>query len=686
MVAAVTGVADGSIGVVGRDACEACCRSLRPAEDLNPVIASLVYEGAGTILRAGGMPGCSAEKAESLRRRVVNHLGVIHGGPGDRAFPPEVCPAAAPTPSSAPRVQGERHRWLAGVITAPRDVSTLGATLQSLEDAGFGSLHIFAEPGSAIPPEAHRHHLHVNRRRLGNFANFYGALAFLFEHDRDADCMALFQDDIRAAAGLKAWCDAQLWPEGSGIVSLFTPRVHADDRAGWRLRSPGYFRVFGGQALVFRRDVLAAFLSDPRVVAYVHATGHWDDAIVSSWAARQGLGIAYHTPSLVQHVGIVSTLRRGGPDPRVVADAVSRVDAIGRWRAPERRYGKVGLVGWSSLSGLGYQNLDIARHLELDRWIVPIHPRAHCEPDRAPACPVRRIEPDADRRTIRACLDGLDWLLFVEQPTVPGLAQVARGLGVRVALVPNWEWLRPDLDWLSYVDLMICPTRHTFLHIDDWCRRYGFGWDVRLVPWPVDAHRLRFVPRRRCDRFVFVNGWGGGRGRRLDGSPAPYRRKGFELIVEAAQSAPHLRFLVYSQRDDMPALPANIELRPAQRDNRELYAEGDVCVQPSRFEGLGLQMLECQAAGMPLVTTDAPPMNEYQPLATVPVAGTEVLWYGGDQPIPVHRPSAVGLVDVLERLVGTDITEASRRARSFIESTHSWDIAAPLLRECLPGP
>ena len=252
-----------------------------------------------------------------------------------------------------------------------------------------------------------------------------------------------------------------------------------------------------------------------------------------------------------------------------------------------------------------------------------------------------------------------------------------------IACVPNWEWMHPGLDWLPYVDLMLCPTLHTYRHVSDWSDRYGFGWEVRHVPWPVDTRRFRFRERRRCERFVFVNGWGGGPGRRLDGSQTPYGRKGLELVVEAARRAPHLPFLVYSQNPRLPDLPRNVELRRAPADNRRLYDAGDVCVQPSHFEGLGLQLLECQAAGMPLVTTDAPPMNEHEPLATIPVAGTEILQCEGDQPIASQVLDVDDLVRVLDGLLGADIAEASRRARAFIEREHSWGRALPLLRDAL---
>jgi 1,2-diacylglycerol 3-alpha-glucosyltransferase len=49
-------------------------------------------------------------------------------------------------------------------------------------------------------------------------------------------------------------------------------------------------------------------------------------------------------------------------------------------------------------------------------------------------------------------------------------------------------------------------------------------------------------------------------------------------------------------------LPADEHLR--------LFASADVCVAPSRWEGLGLHLYESMALGLPVITNDNPPMNE----------------------------------------------------------------------------
>ena len=99
-------------------------------------------------------------------------------------------------------------------------------------------------------------------------------------------------------------------------------------------------------------------------------------------------------------------------------------------------------------------------------------------------------------------------------------------------------------------------------------------------------------------------------------------------------------------------------------------------------ETLGLQLLECQAAGMPLVTTDAGPMNEYSPLRAIPIRGSEVVCVGGG-PILSQLIDPQDLLATLEPLLNTDIREASRRAREFVVRNHSWSMARTILDQAM---
>jgi glycosyltransferase involved in cell wall biosynthesis len=349
-------------------------------------------------------------------------------------------------------------------------------------------------------------------------------------------------------------------------------------------------------------------------------------------------------------------------------------------RAVNSQQIRVGLVGSAVGFGLAHQNRDIALHLGVDRWLIR-GPRPAVSP--SPSCRLDAVGRDLSTIEMEAWLDGLDAILFVERPIFPKITRVARRLGVAVVCVPNWEWLSPGLEWLENVHLMLCPTRHTTRMALDWKQRFGFEWDVVGTPWPIDVDRFEYRQRRLCRRFVYVHGSGGVEAVRREGSETRVRRKGLAVMLEAARQIPRIPLIVYAFPQEVgDDLPANVELRTPPDDNRLLYCDGDVCVQPSHWEGLGLPLLECQAAGMPLITTDAPPMNEHQPLAVVP-AETEAVSLSPELCIPAARIQPHDLAAVLRSVHGRRIGWSSRRARRFVERHHSWVGARPRLRETI---
>lgn len=668
LVTQLVGSQDLTFSQVAPAACEECCRCLRPPDAINPVIAAMVYSAATRIMEMGGLPDVSVARAKTLRERVIDYLSIDPDSTGLNSFPPQRAELQHPEMRTVPE-----FRWASAMLTAPRLVSTIQKSYDSLGQAGFDDLLIFAEPGSLLPANARSDRIVLRENRLGNIRNFYDALCTLWTRQPEADAYVVFQDDVIAAEGLRVWCETQLWPQDCGVVSLFTPRIHTTSEAGWSVLSPGFHRVCGAQGLVFRRDLLEQFLSDPRVLKEVERRQHCDDAVVAAWLGRNGLGLAYHSPSLLQHLAVPSSLFVGETDRRNFGIAVDSVADIATWTRP-RETGRIGLVGWNTQTGLGTQNRDIVTHLPVDRWFVPGHPLLPTErpvPDQQVAMTYEL----SDAAAVRAWLSGLDWLLFAERPYMDSLPRAAAHAGVGVACIANWEWLQPNLQWLPFVDLMICPTHHCFQLMRDWKERYGYSWRAIHVPWPVDHHRFVFRQREICREFLFVNGFGGGETRRTDGTPAKYQRKGMELILQAAELCSDLKFIIRSLVPVPERIPRNVRIAPATRDNGHLYEEGDVCVQPSHFEGIGLQLLECQAAGMPLITTGAPPMTEAMPWKTIPVERSEVVEVGGGF-ISSQRMTPESLVNTLKPLVGTDIREASLAARRFVDSERRWDDAA----------
>ena len=100
------------------------------------------------------------------------------------------------------------------------------------------------------------------------------------------------------------------------------------------------------------------------------------------------------------------------------------------------------------------------------------------------------------------------------------------------------------------------------------------------------------------------------------------RRKPVRKVIKAFKKAQgeHLRLLINAQvprndgklRDaaaDDPRIELMLEDEP-EEEHRRRFASCDVCLAPSRWEGLGLPLFEATAFGLPIVTNDKPPMSE----------------------------------------------------------------------------
>jgi glycosyltransferase involved in cell wall biosynthesis len=106
-----------------------------------------------------------------------------------------------------------------------------------------------------------------------------------------------------------------------------------------------------------------------------------------------------------------------------------------------------------------------------------------------------------------------------------------------------------------------------------------------------------------------------------------------------------------------------------------MFAAADVCLAPSRWEGLGLHLFEATALGVPVLTNDNPPMNE------VVIDGVNGLLVPGipdgrapRSGIPAFAPDVPALTAAMARIadtaLGAVLAAGARRRREEL----SWDV------------
>jgi glycosyltransferase involved in cell wall biosynthesis len=213
---------------------------------------------------------------------------------------------------------------------------------------------------------------------------------------------------------------------------------------------------------------------------------------------------------------------------------------------------------------------------------------------------------------------GLDAVFFIEQYWwEPVLLCERRNVLTGTTMLHYTQRTIPLYDCY---DFLICNTRHHYEVFQEHPQ-------VLFLPYGTDVRR--FHPSTsdlvRPGSVTFFHSAG----------MNPYR-KGTELVLEAAArlrpGAASPRLVVHINPLYLPHLEARESgvdqllqrrleslqrsgqaevITQAVKDVADLYRLGDVCLYPTRHEGLGLGVAEALASGLPVIVTDASPVNEH---------------------------------------------------------------------------
>jgi glycosyltransferase involved in cell wall biosynthesis len=258
------------------------------------------------------------------------------------------------------------------------------------------------------------------------------------------------------------------------------------------------------------------------------------------------------------------------------------------------------VVGFKDDTGLGRLAADlisilgIGHHLVVPSERLPTHALD-------PSCDIL-LDPNLPECNLPTqVLYGLEGLIILERSSwYPSLLRLAKSLGIYTIGVPMWEWFKGDDERWRYCDLFVCPT-HMAVNV---LKQYGFE-NSQYIPVPLNIHSL---PHREVNGPARLYVHNGGLIDRDD-------RKGTRDAIAAFKMTKRkdIRLLVRLQKSEpLPELDDRIQVEIGNVGNHgDLYREGDVALQPSKMEGVGYMVIEPFASGLPVITTDYPPMNEY---------------------------------------------------------------------------
>ena len=278
----------------------------------------------------------------------------------------------------------------------------------------------------------------------------------------------------------------------------------------------------------------------------------------------------------------------------------------------------------------------------------------------------------------RACLTGAHRLAKVLRSVQPDIVHshtdhpdlvvglASRRTPINVARTIHNDGIWPTHRWTGRIaesafgnELAVCISKATQRAYAELRGRYG------LDRSPHEMYIPNGVPfyegTDRLDRAAVARAVGADAGRLLlcFAGRLTYQ-KGFDVLLSAMERLPasfldRLELHVFGQGEQLDGYVARVQAgrlpvhfhRPVHGVS-QMFSGFDAVVMPSRYEGLPLVAIESLAAGVPLIATTAPGLDEVLP-SQWPLA------------VPPDDPKA--LVDVLIRLVDNrvDTEELTRR-------------------------
>lgn len=162
------------------------------------------------------------------------------------------------------------------------------------------------------------------------------------------------------------------------------------------------------------------------------------------------------------------------------------------------------------------------------------------------------------------------------------------------------------------------------------------------------------------------------------------RRKPIRKVIRAFGRArgEHLRLLIDAQvpRNDetlreAAAVDRRIELMledEPEAEHRARFAACDVCLAPSRWEGLGLPLFEATGFGLPIITNDRPPMSEMVLDGRSGILVPSVQNGTARSGIPAWDPDVGALAAAIERLGNAAELERMRAGVAELAAERPW--------------
>lgn len=249
------------------------------------------------------------------------------------------------------------------------------------------------------------------------------------------------------------------------------------------------------------------------------------------------------------------------------------------------------------------------------------------------------------------------------------LAQRIKDEGVKVVCYVDWFSKDHIHFYENLCDATIVSAEHAF-------EVFLGHKNSNFVPWGIDTEL--FKPKQgKKSLFFHSAGWGGINNRKC--TPAIIKafyklwKERDDVTMYLHTQKPWFNGVTVDRIKEMRG--KGLRVKVGHVSHPGLYHKGKVYVGPSKLEGLGLYLPEALACGLPVITTDKPPMNQF--------VGEERGWLidAVDEKqrddgyyFPEYEIDEEQLYETMKSIADNqDVSDKSKKAREFIEKNHDFN-------------
>ncbi len=343
---------------------------------------------------------------------------------------------------------------------------------------------------------------------------------------------------------------------------------------------------------------------------------------------------------------------------------------------------RLGLIARADNSGLGVQTWEFHRAMQPDHTLVidvgHMHDRAgHCNKrtfrDRYPNAVFHQgwIPPE---HLVRDFLHGLDAVFTCETGYHPHFFDIARQMGVRTVLQPNFEFL----DRNDSPDVWAAPSLWRYDEIPT---------PKQYLPVPIATDRFNNSDCSTIMNSEFLH---------VVGRPAVHDRNGtLDLLRALTYVRSEIKVTIRCQDDGYVGgliaqhnlrTPNNVTLvlESADVDNYWDMYTGGTLIMPRRFGGLCLPVNEALGAGMPVIMPDISPNNCWLPSQWL-VPAAQKTEFTAKQTVTVSGCNVQALASKIEQFADADFYRRARHEADILARGLSWDVMKPEYEKVLAG-